>query len=80
MTENINDIKKRPKNTPPPTQEQQRNLAFAQAINNLNNRMSMVEIMASKANANTDILNKRLDLFDKQIEFLEKRLRFNDGK
>ena len=71
MTDNNIDQEK--KIQAPQTQEQINNI-HAQAINQMLNRMAIVEIASSKANANTDILNKRLDLFDKQIEFIEKRL------
>ena len=57
----------------PPTKEQQRNIAFAQAIANLNNRMSIVEIETLKANANNDILKATIDLIEKRMDFNEKK-------
>ena len=58
---------------PPPTQNQQRNIAFAQAIANLNRRMSNAEIEIHKANANNEILEKTIKLIDKRIDFNEKK-------
>ena len=63
-----------PITTPPPrpTREQQRNITFAQAIANLNNRMSNAEIEIHKANANNEILEKTINLLEKRIDFNEK--------
>lgn len=72
MSENKNET---PAKLPliPPTTNQQRNLAFAQAISNLNNRMSMAEIEIHKANANNEILKNTIDLIEKRMDFNEKK-------
>lgn len=66
---------KLPLNTPPtpPTLQQQRNLNFAQAIANLNNRLSMAEIEIHKANAHCDILKSTIDLIKERMDFNEKK-------
>jgi len=77
MSENNNKTPaKLPLTTPPtpPTPDQQRNLAFAQAIANLNSRMGMVEIEIHKANANNEILKNTIDLIEKRMDFNEKKL------
>lgn len=74
MSENKNETPaKLPLITPPPTKEQQRNIAFAQAIANLNNRMSNTEIEIHKANANNEILKNTIDLIEKRMDFNEKK-------
>ena len=72
MAENF---KKEKKLTPPlpPTQEQQRELAFAQAIANLNSRMSVAEINIHKANSNNEILKATIELIEKRMDFNEKK-------
>jgi hypothetical protein len=75
MSENNNKPpEKLPLITPPtpPTPDQQRNLAFAQAIANLNNRMTMAEIEIHKANSNNEILKATIDLIEKRMDFNEK--------
>ena len=70
----------RPQNIPPRPQQQQQeqtNVLVAQAINNLSQRLGMVEIEASKANANIDVLDNRIELFKKTIDLLEKEMKFS---
>ena len=62
----------RPQNIPPSPQEQT-NILVAQAINNLSQRMGLVEIEAKKANVNCKILEKTIKLIEKRISFNERK-------
>ena len=68
-------------NLPPQTQQprtpEETNLLLAQAIGNLNQRMSNVEIEATKGNANIEILSNRIELLKKTIDLLEKEMKFS---
>lgn len=53
-------------------------LQIAQAINNMNNRVSKLEINAMKGDANQEIFDKKLDLLHKTIELMEKQMEKGD--
>ena len=65
---------------PPPSIPPQPNpiILLGQAISNLSQRASQLEIDVAKANANFEVMSNRLDLLKSTIELLEKQVDFNE--
>jgi hypothetical protein len=70
MAENKKIVNIPPNIAPSPQQDQTG--VILNAIQQLLNRMSVVEIQTIKANANIDVLNKTIELLEKEIAFINK--------
>ena len=61
-----------PLQTPPPSQPDNITIVL-NAVQQLLNRMSKVEIETIKNTANIDIVNKTIELLEKELKFVEKK-------